>query len=342
MPDTNDGPADGSEKSAPAEKVSPFAGFAASMTAGLGLPNPDAGEPDGEKAVETVADAKAPEAAKETPDKGSDADKAKPSVAKSVNFEGLSDDTKTYWETALKAGHATPADVERARMESLLLSKWSKDNLALKASRKELEAERAALAKQKDDLALLEKIRGSKRHLDAWEKMTKGELPSDESDEELADRKSARQIAREEFEALEAAKAAKDAKDREQYEAREKALQEVVTDQIGELGVTPQVMNGYLKALEAKAPRGVDPVLHFTPAELLHELSVAHRDAEIATLRAQLDQKASRVAQAAKQSLSPPGRTTEPPKNGLKKVMSEMGVARLSDIAGFGWPAGHE
>lgn len=172
----------------------------------------------------------------------------------------------------------------------------------------------------------------------AWEKMTKGELPPSEDDEDLADKKSVRQIAREELEAKEAAKAAAEAKEQAEYESRRSALQGVVTEQIGALEVTPEVMNGYLLSLEKKAPRGVDPILHFTPSELVRELALVHRDAEIAALKEQLNQKTSKSVQAAKQSLSPPGRATEPPKTGLRKVMQEAGVAQLSDIQGFGWP----
>lgn len=338
MPDTNDGPAGVVTDTAPASaEDNPLPGFAEAMTEGLGPRTEPSGEPKGVEAVETSGAVETP---KTVADKAQAPAKseATPDAAQTVNFDGLSDQSKAYWEKALKAGHATPADVERARTESLFQSAWTKKTTALANERKAFEAE---MSKRKEDIALLEKIRGDERLHNAWLKMSSGEVPTEEDGDGFVDKRSAAEIARKAIEAREAEQAARTAKEQAAYEAKRSGIQTAVREQMGLLKVSPEVMKGYLEAEEA-ALNGADPILTLTPEELTervfrrHELATAR--AEAAALREQLNQRTSKQVQASKQSMPPSPRVS-----GTRSVdpwsqaKAELGVAEdFGNVLGFG------
>lgn len=338
MPDTNDGPAGTvTDKEVPATSSDPLPGFAEAM---VGFPQTEpAGEPEDAKAVETVGAVKETEVKAETP-KESAKTEATPDATKAVNFDGLSDLSKTYWEKALKAGHATPADVDRARTESLFQSAWTKKTTALANDRKAFEAK---MAERAEDVKLLDRIRADDRLHNAWLKMSKGEVAADDAGaDDLVDKKTAAQVAREVYEQRKAEEATRDAKEQTTYEGKRTEIQTAVREQMGLLKVSPDVMKGYLEA-EEEALNGADPILTLTPEELtarvFHRHEVATLRAEAAALREQLNQRTSKQVQASKQSLSPSTRVSDVrSKDAWAQTKADLNLADdLSNVTGFGW-----
>lgn len=338
MPDTNDGPDDTvTDTDATSASSEPLPGFAEAMT--MLPPEPGRGEPEVSKAVETSAEAKAPEAKADTPAKEPAKAEEKPSAAKTVNFDDFSEGSKAYWEKALAAGHATPADVERARVETLFQRSWTKNHQKLADERKAFEAEKARM---KEDVELLTKIRGDDRLHAAWLKMSKGEIAEASADGgELVDERKAAEIVRKTIEAREAEQAARSAKEQAAYDTKRDAIQEAVREQMRILGVKPEVMKGYLEAEEATL-NGADPILTLAPMELVERVQRRHDravlEAEVKSLKEQLSQRASKAVQASKQSLPPssrvaPTRSADP----WSKALSDLGVAEdFGNVTGFG------
>jgi hypothetical protein len=338
VPEVNDGPAGTvTDKVETPTEATPLPGFAEAMT-DFGSRVPGLGEPEKATAVETSATEVAPPAEAEKPEAPAK-DEAKPDEAKTVNFDGLSKESKAYWEKSLKAGHATPEDVERARIESMFQSSWTRNHQALAKERDAFKAEKAQL---KEDIDLLNKIRGDDRLHAAWLKMSKGEVAAEDAESgDLVDEKKAAEIARKAFDAREAEKADRTAKEQAKYEARKSEIQAAVHDQMRILGVTKEVMTGYLQA-EEEALNGADPILHFTPTELQAAVQRRHEkaslEAKVAALEAQLNQRASKTAQASKSSLPPARRFAEDvSKDPLKQTESDLGIAPdWSNVQGFG------
>ena len=123
------------------------------------------------------------------------------------------------------------------------------------------------------------------------------------------------------------------------------AVSAVLAESIKTLGLTPEALDGYLTEEAEYFPAGVDPIRYVienvNPAELRKIVTLRHEaataKAEAAKLREQLAQRTSKQVQASKQSLPPTRRVAEPAPQGLGKVLADLGVAKLSDIPGFGW-----
>lgn len=341
MPDTNDG-AVGSSEDTEVQPTSgdPLPGFADAMANGFPAES-SRGEPEVKSAVETSAKEEAPEPKSETPEKDTDKAEEKPDPTATVNFDGFSDQQKAYWDKALKAGHATPADVEEHRKGVLLLSSWSRNHGKLAKEREAFEKERADW---REDYERLKKIRGSDRLHAAWIKVANGEV-DDESGDEIADRKTAKQIAAETYAEREAEKAKQDEAKVRSYEAKKVSLQEVARDQMAALGVKPEVMAKYCEEEEA-ACNGADPIEVLSPAEFARNLVARHEKAtlaaEVAALKKQLSEKVTKQVQASKQSLSPSPRVADTRnEDPWSKTLRELNVpADMGNVTGIGWQNG--
>jgi hypothetical protein len=345
--DKDEGPAEVAAVTEPvAPRESPMKGFAASMTMGIPPSDPE-GEPESAPAVETPETPEAPKEKTETPETAPVAPEEKPAVAETVNFDGLSAPSKAYWEKALKAGHATPEDVKRAREESLFQSAWSKRN---NAKDEEVKAIKAQYAKHDEDLKLLAKIRGDEKLLARWERMSKDEV-TPESGEDLTTEARAAEIARKVIEADRAATNARTAAEQATFDKKKGDLQAVVTEIGTALGIKVETLNAYLAEEANDFPADVDPVEYaiknVTPSELRKSLVLRHKaalaEAKAAALESQVTQRASKQVQTSKQSLPPARRSSvDAPVRGIKKILSEMGVARLGDVQGFGFQNGQD
>lgn len=312
------------------------------------------GEPEVKSAVETSAAVEAPKPAAVKPVEAPAKAEGKPADVSTVNFDGLSDQSKAFWEKALKAGHATPADVARAQEESLFKKfqpTWSKRNEEIATARKAVAAEREVLEKDKADLALLHKIRESEHLLSVWDKFVKGDVPPEESGDGLVDEKKAAEIARK---AVESDRKASEARERERAErtAKEQAayvaargeIQTAIQGWMAAEKVAPDVAAKYLHE-EELALKGVDPILHYgdSPQDLIDRVQRRHERAtllaENAALKEQLTSKVSKQVQSSKQSLSPSVRVADTlGDDPWSKTMKEMNVAQdMSNVTGIGW-----
>ena len=346
MPDTNDGaaaPVTDTAAPTPIDESNPMPGFAEAMTAMAGRPDQEAGQPEPAKAVETSAPERvaAAEPEKAEPAKAPPPEKEaeSPKVAPTVNFDGLSTESKTYWDSALKAGHATPEDVDRARKESLTLQAWSRNNNEKSNKIKALEAE---ISGHKADLDFLAKVRGDAALHEKWLAFMRGDGQSASADADagdLVDSRKAKQIAEQEYEARERAKQAKAAAEQGAYDTKYAALKSVVGDLMKVHSIAPAVMKGYLDA-ESAAIEG-DPVTSVSPEDWSHRLIERHEKAvlaaKVASLEAQLNQRASKQVGASKQSLPPPSRvavarSSDP----WEQTKADLGIADLSNVQGFG------
>lgn len=344
MPETNEGPAGAVEEKevASSSAENPLPGFAESM---LGFPPPaPAGEPEDDKAVETSATEKAADAAAETPKVEKTEEPAKveaePAPASTVNFDGLSDESKAYWDKALKAGHATPADVKRAVSESLFLQSWSRAHGKLS---KERESFKAEMLKVKEDLDTLAKVRSDPKRHAAYLKAVSGDFSAEDPADETEDPwKRVEKVADARIAARERERATRTEEQDRAYEARKTSMSEAINERMALLSIPRDSMLAYLKAEEGRL-NGADPILRYgsDPAELMDRVQMRHEaataKAEAAALKEQLSQRASKQVQSSKQSLQPPRRNTDPEPTGLGKILKEAGVSRLTDIAGFGW-----
>jgi hypothetical protein len=229
VPDVDKGTVTAATDTAPpAAAESPLAGFSeALLTSGM-MGNPvggESGHPENAKAVETSGDAEAPAVETEKPAATPEpvATEDKPEPAQTVNFDGFSDLQRTTWERLLKAGHATPDEVEAARKDALRQDLFSKKTAALARDR---EAFAKSMAEREGDLKLLDKIRGDDRLHAAWLKASRGELPTDDSDGgDLVDAKKAAEIADARLAQREREREERGVKEQAAYDARKGAMQ---------------------------------------------------------------------------------------------------------------------
>lgn len=340
MPDANNGPVTTAPDTVvpPVVADDPFEGFSAAM---VGNADPEAppSDPAEAKAVETSATVETPavETTAETP--VATPDPTPP--AKPVNFDGFSDAQKATWERLLKAGYATPEEVEASRKDSLRQDAWSKKTAALAREREKFEAERAT---EKEDLALLAKIRSDEKLHAAWLKASKGELPADDAAaDELVDKRGAKAVARETYREESAAeKAAASAKDKALSD-HQAAVREMVQEQIRLLAVSPEMMEAYLKAEEPLLlARGKNTILDITPQELQERIVERHEKAvlaaKVASLTEQLTKRTSNESRTAKQSLPPARRVAVPADDSpLSQTEADLNLAPdWSNVQGMG------
>ena len=313
-------------------------GFEEAM-AGLGNPV-DVGQSEPARAVETSeAEDTPPEESADKADKAPEApDEVEPAAEQTVNFDGFSDDQKTTFERLLKDGHVTQEWVEAERLRTLFQSNYTKKTMALAEERK-------ALAEQKEDLDLLERIRADDRLHAAWLKLSRGDIPAEEESfdgDELVDKKTAQQVAREEYERLEAEKSQRTASEQAVYNAKTKALTDAAADLVSTLGVTADRMSEYLAIEQGLLPPGIDPILHITPEELQRRVLMRHEvesaKAEAAALREQLTKKTSRDERTSKQSLPPARRVSaDHTMSVLEQTEADLGLdPDWSNVQGFG------
>jgi hypothetical protein len=164
------------------------------------------GEPEPAEAVDTSTDEETPaaESADEPEEVTDDAEPAEESEeAQAVNFDGMSDELRTTLERLHADGHVTHEEIEEVRLGALRQSDYTKKTQALAEQRKALAAKED---EDKEDLALLERIRSDPQLHEAWMKMSSGDYPTmdGEDGEELVDAKRAEEIAQKAFERREA------------------------------------------------------------------------------------------------------------------------------------------
>lgn len=322
----------------------PLPGFMDALDGGWSEPKGvGSGHPEEATAVETSAKDKAPEVKADTPAApaaGPDKTAETPDPAKTVNFDGFSDKQKTTFERLLKAGHVTPEEVEEYRKGFLRQDLFSKKTAVL--ARKTEEVDKSVAARS-EDLKLLERIRNDDKLHAAWLRMSKGEVSTEESDEGFDAETSKKLDVALDKRIAQREREANDRTEREQaqYDAKKSALEAAVQETSDLLSISQEQLNGYMLALRPKVPQGKDPVLHFTPDVLQDQLALLHdaatARAEAAKLREQLGQRTSKAVQTSKQSLPPARRISDAPPEGLAKVMADLGVGQLTDVAGFGW-----
>lgn len=344
MPDVSEGP----ETAAPdtpavtPTEANPLPGFAEAM-ANYGNPAATNGEPPRAEAVDEneAADKTAKGGAEkaETPPAKPD---AAPDAESAVNFDGFSEAQEATWQRLYKAGAVTKEEVERARLESMFQSAFSKKTLSLKQER---EAFAEEMKGRKDDLALLDKIRGDDALHARWLRMQEPEATNGEAAaDDLVDAKKAAEIADKRYDAREAEKAARTAKEQAAYDARKSSMREAIQEWMPLHKATAEQMREYLTAEEAALPVGVDPITHFKPEELLYRIGLRHEaavaKAEAAALKQQLGQKTSHESRTSKQSFAPTRPApTKVPTDPWSKAMAELNVAPdMSNVQGFGLP----
>jgi len=245
-----------------------------------------------------------------------------------VNFDGFSDDQKTTWERLHEAGSVTPAEVERARLESLRQSDYTKKTMALADDKK---AWTSDTEKDSEELALLKQIRADDKLYSAFLKTHEAAGEDTETGEELADENTARKIAQDEFNRLKAVDAAEATKEQAAYATKETAIREAIADTMTSIGVTEKVMQGYLEAEGALVPDGVNPILTIPPAEWQRRLETRHDKvvalARIAELEGELSQKTSKGERTSKQSQPPsPQVTSDGHMSTLQQTEADLGL----------------
>ena len=288
-----------------------------------------------EETTEVVEADKTDEVPAETKDGESDAETK-------VNFDGFSDDQKATWERLHGEGHATPEEIETARLESLRQSDYTKKTMALAEQRKTWEAE---TAQRKADLELLDQIRADEALQVAWQKMTDGETATDDVDgEDLVDVNTAREIAAKEFAKLQAEKQSAETQVEKEYRLKEDAIRTTIAETMTAIGVDEKVMQGYLETEGDLVPAGVDPIANLPPEEWQRRLLARHElesaKAEAARLREQLNQKTTRSERTSKQSLPPARAVANDGKlSTLHQTESDLNLAAdWSNVQGFGHP----
>lgn len=353
MPNAEPEPAaaDASAAAPVATPESPLAGFSAAIQ-GWGDPQPvePTGQSEEPKAVETSVEEKAPEASTDKPPEKAEPEKKaeeKPDPTKTVNFDGFSDKQIATYTRLLKAGFVTPEEVEESRKNSLRQNYFSKRTAEVNLKEKALEEK---FKGREDDLALLDKIRGSERLLTLWEKMQKApvEDAAAEDPEGLADRKTAAQIAKEAIEAHEREKAAKAAIENAGHEKRAAGIRTALGEAKAALGVSDEALDVYLTEIAAKFPPGTNPIEHIirniSPSDLRERIEYRHEIAQAkAAAKAALEQSSKttqKAVQASKQSLSPSPRVAESEVNlsPFQRAKRDLGITRLSEVQGAGFP----
>ncbi len=324
VPDADKGTVtDATDPATPIDPVDMFRGLAlGSDPGGVG-----SGQPTEAKAVEATGkdEETTAEADKtvETPDPAKAEEK--PDPAANVNFDDFSDGHKTTLARLLKAGHVTPEEVEVARKDALRQNYFSKKTAA---HARDVEKWEKEVAERREDLILLDKIRGDDRLHEAWLEMSKGKVAAETADDDLADRKTVREIVKDERKAEIQTEAQKQAA----HDAKRIALDEVIAEQATALEIAPEAMNGYLKAIAVKLPKGVDPVQYLRPDELrdrietLHEAATAK--AEAAKLREQVAKRTSKDERTSKQSLPPARREVQDGRlSAWDRAKADLGMA---------------
>lgn len=296
-------------------------------------------EETAEPESETKADAKSKDDAEEGSEDGDEQTEAD----QTVNFDGFSEQTKATWERLLKAGHATPEEVETARIESMFQSSYTKKTMALADDRKAFKAE---MDERKADLEILDKIRGSDRLHAIWMRMQDDSVSDEPSDDDLVTRRQAQEEADKRYEKREQEKRERSAKQQAEYESKQVEIHDVVVESMKMLGADKAMMKAILDAEEATLPVGTDPVLHFTPEKLQRAIQRRHKvltlEAKVAQLEAANTKKTSNAARTAKQSLPPAPRVAGGArKSALQKTEEDLGIDRdWSNVQGFGGHGG--
>ncbi len=346
MPDADKGTVTATPDTAPgAAAADALEGFAEAFgqvgdPAGVG-----SGQPAEAKAVEASEKDDAPEVEKDTPAETpeSEATEDKPDPPATVNFDGFSDDHKTTLARLLKAGHVTPEEIEVARKDALRQSYFSKRTADHNRSVEKWEKE---VAERREDLALLDRIRGDDRLHEAWMKAAKGELTAEESaGDDLVDAKKATEIVDKRLDARERDRETRTTKQQAAYDAKRGSLERVVEEQSTAHDITPEAMNGYLKAIRARLPANVDPVEYLRADELRDRIETLHEAATAKAEAAKWRDQAKRTSKderTSKQSLPPARRVTESrAKDAWSEMQSDLGIAPdWSNVQGMGHGAG--
>ena len=319
-------------------------GFEAAV-ANLGNPVDPVGTPEPPVSVETSETVEEPDTAKEPPAEPEPAaTEDPPDPEQTINFDGFEDDQRTLFEQLHKDGHMTPDQIEGVRKTTLRQSVWTKKTMSLADDRKAWEAEKA---QTEGDLEKLAQIRSQPHLLDAWDRLMSGEFDGEDAgdDDDLVDRKTAREEARSVLQAEREAEAATKAQQEQQYLAKETVVRALIADAIVELGVDAKTMQDYLETEGALIPKDVDPILQIPPDEWKRRLVARHEletaQAEIVSLREQATKRTSKEARTAKQSLPPSPRIAEhdTKMSPLQRVNEELGLdSGWSQVQGFGNP----
>lgn len=358
MPDVNDATNE-TEQGAAAQPADGEAlpGFAEAM-AGGGLPPGFDGEAEETEAVDQKPDDGAPPEESE-PKEAEDEQEQKPDTSEAddgddddgeesgdaeqaVNFDGFSDAQKTTWERLFKDGRVTADEVERARLESMFQSAFTKKTMDLAEKRKAFDKE---MEDRREDLSLLDRIRKDDRLHNAWLRMQSGDLGEDPDDgDDLIDAKRANEIVDKRIEAREAERRQRTEREQRTYESRQNDIREAMQESMQTLGIDQSALVSYLEAEEAALPAGVDPVLHFSAADLQARVALRHEAAkaraEADSLKKKLSKRTSQEARAAKQSLPPARRVAQPPVDDdpMRKTAADLGLdQQWSNVQGFGF-----
>ena len=351
MSEANEGTAvtDTGTAEPPAEVNDAFDSFADTMVGNAPVEE-DTGKPEQAEAVETseteenapvepVTEDKASEETAKTEETAET--KETPEVEASVNFDGFSDEQKTTWERLLKDKQATVEEVERARLESMFHSAFTKKTMALADEKREWAKEAEGWA---EDRKLLEKIRGSESLHEAWMKMSSGDYKADtDADgDDLVDKKASAEIAKQTFQRLKAEEDARTAQEQKVYDTKVLGLREALAETMKLESISEEQLSVYVNEEGASLPLGTDPVSHFSPEDLQSRVSQRHKfalqDAKIKALEEKLTQKTSDSVRTAKQSSPPSPRVTSTGKKTAgDKTVEDLGLDQdWSNVSGFG------
>lgn len=323
----------------------PMEGFAEAMIGNA--PVGTEGQPERASAVDPTPPVEATETEEEAPEKGAEsAAEEKPADAVKVNFDGFSTEQKATWERLYKAGLVTPEEIDRARTESLFQSAWTKKTMDHAEKRKSWEKE---VAERRDDLALLDKIRGDERLHAVWLKMARGEegdessVDPDDDSEKLVSAKEAAKIADDRAAAREREARERTTREQAKYDAKRESLKAAINETSQALGLTPDQLKSYLEAEESALPANVDPILRFTPEDVQYRLTMRHEiakaKAEADAAKSQLTRTTQKSERTAKASL-PPGRRVADggSQTPLQKTEADLGLdPEWSMVQGFGF-----
>lgn len=328
-----------------AEEANPMEGFAEAISAGMPAAEEES-EPTQPEAVETSEveetqpEPEEEETVEETTEPESKDEGVEPEAEQTVNFDGFSDEQKTTWERLHKDGHASAEEVERARLESLFQSNYTKKTMALADQRKEFAKEMEDI---KDDLDLLSRIRTDDRLHDAWLKMSSGETESvDEDGDDLVDRKTAEKIADERMKARDAERDARSVKEQKVHDGQKEAIRTAMVETMELHSIDKDALISYIQAEEALLPSGTDPIAHFNPADLQYRVSMRHQiavaQAKASAAEAKLSKRTSKADRTAKQSLPPARRVAASgDMTPLQQTNADLGLdPDWSNVTGFG------
>lgn len=294
-----------------------------------GHPSTLEGQPEEAEAVDAEAAEKAPEGEADTPnEEPAESVEETPDPTANVNFDGFDDTQRTFFEKALKDGTVTPEFVEHNRKQTLMQSRFTKRMTEVKREEERRDAE---LAEKKELLGLLENVLGDDGKHEALLRKIANADADDPEDEEIADKRSAREIARQEFERMRAEERRDQAKAEQGYQQKKAAVQKMLAETRETLGIDGETMVGYLQTLEKQLPAGTDPIATIPPEEWERRITDHHgivtRDAKIAKLQDALSKNKSKADQAAKQSLPPSQRVARSaPKTLYEQTCEEMGI----------------